>query len=298
MPFVSFVGAGPGDPELITLKGLRRLREAEVVLHDRLVPPELLDEVSPGATVVDVGKAPGRPCSARRQINWLLVDWARRRERVVRLKGGDPAVFGRLGDEIDAVRGGARLRGDPRRHRGDRGRRAAGRVADRARGAPRCVVFAAGTDQTGTIRPALDWDLLARVEGTLVFYMPVGALEPITAALHDAGARPSRAGAARRARGHAGERVIAGRLGDIADEGRAAGVAAPALLITGPTVAAASVPLTVRRILSTADRAERARLLPGVPGSARPALPRRRWRARSASARSARCSNVAPRSSW
>ena len=101
---VSFVGAGPGDTELITLKGLRRLREAEVVLHDRLIPLELLDEVSAGATVIDVGKAPGRPCVGQGQINWLLVDWARRRARGVRLKGGDPAVFGRLGDEIDALR--------------------------------------------------------------------------------------------------------------------------------------------------------------------------------------------------
>jgi uroporphyrin-III C-methyltransferase len=101
---VSFVGAGPGDPELITLKGLRRLREAEVVLHDRLVPHELLDEVSPGATVVDVGKTPGRPCVGQGQINWLLVDWARRREHVVRLKGGDPAVFGRLDEETEALR--------------------------------------------------------------------------------------------------------------------------------------------------------------------------------------------------
>src|SRR5256885_3667560 len=101
---VSFVGAGPGDPELITLKGLRRLREAEVVLHDRLAPPELLDEIAPGTTVVDVGKAPGRPCLGQGHINWLLVDWARRRGRVVRLKGGDPAIFGRLAEEIEAGR--------------------------------------------------------------------------------------------------------------------------------------------------------------------------------------------------
>ena len=96
--FVSFVGAGPGDPELITVKGLRRLREADVVLHDRLIPRELLDEVGAGATIVDVGKAPGRACIGQGQINWLLVDWARRSERVVRLKGGDPAIFGRLGE--------------------------------------------------------------------------------------------------------------------------------------------------------------------------------------------------------
>src|SRR2546430_7650298 len=101
---VSFVGAGPGDPELITLKGLRRLREAEVVLHDRLAPPELLDEIAPGTTVVDVGKAPGRPCLGQGHINWLLVDWARRRGRGVRPEGGDPAVFGRPGGGVAAGR--------------------------------------------------------------------------------------------------------------------------------------------------------------------------------------------------
>ena len=249
---VSFVGAGPGDPELITLKGLRRLREAEVVLHDRLVPPELLDEVSPGATVVDVGKAPGRPCVGQGQINWLLVDWGRRRERVVRLKGGDPAVFGRLGDEIDAVRSaGLAFEVIP-------GVTAATAAAARLgvsltqRGSASMLVFAAGTDQTGHHPAALDWDLLARVEGTLVFYMPVGSLEPITAALTTLGRDPRAPALLVERVGTPGERVIAGRLGDIAAEGRAAGVAAPALLITGPTVAAASVPLTVRRILSTA----------------------------------------------
>jgi uroporphyrin-III C-methyltransferase len=249
---VSFVGAGPGDPELITLKGLRRLREAEVVLHDRLAPPELLDEVSPGATIIDVGKAPGRPCVGQGHINWLLVDWARRRERVVRLKGGDPAVFGRLGDEIDAVRSaGLAFEVIP-------GVTAATAAAARLgvsltqRGSASMLVFAAGTDQGGHHPAALDWDLLARVEGTLVFYMPVGSLEAITAALTTLRRDPCEPAILVERVGTPGERVVAGRLGDIADEGRAARVEAPALLITGPTVAAASVPLTVRRIVSTA----------------------------------------------
>ena len=247
---VSFVGAGPGDPELITLKGLRRLREAEVVLHDRLIPLELLDEVSPGATIIDVGKAPGRPCVGQGQINWLLVDWARRRERVVRLKGGDPAVFGRLGEEIDAVRS-ARIAFEvvP-------GVTAASAAAARLgisltqRGSASMLVFAAGTDQTGHHSAALDWDLLARAEGTLVFYMPVGSLESITAALTMLGRDPREPAILVERVGTPGERVIASRLGDVADDARAAGVAAPAVLITGPTVAAASVPLTLRRVLS------------------------------------------------
>ena len=249
---VSFVGAGPGDPDLITLKGLRRLREAEVVLHDRLVPHELLDEVSPGATVVDVGKTPGRPCVGQGQINWLLVDWARRRDHVVRLKGGDPAVFGRLGDEIEAVRSaGIAFEVIP-------GVTAASAAAARLgisltrRGSASTLVFAAGTDQSGHHSAALDWDLLARAEGTLVFYMPVGSLEPITAALTMLGRDPREPAILVERVGTPGERVIASRLGDIAAEGRAAGVAAPAILVTGPTVAAASVPLTLRRAASPA----------------------------------------------
>jgi len=249
---VSFVGAGPGDPELITLKGLRRLREAEVVLHDRLVPHELLDEVSPGATIIDVGKTPGRPCVGQGQINWLLVDWGRRRERVVRLKGGDPAVFGRLGDEIEAVRSaGIAFEVIP-------GVTAASAAAARLgisltrRGSASTLVFAAGTDRTGHHSAALDWDLLARAEGTLVFYMPVGSLAPITAALTMLGRDPREPAILVERVGTPGERVIASRLADIAEEGRAAGVAAPAVLITGPTVAAASVPLTLRRAASHA----------------------------------------------
>ena len=249
---VSFVGAGPGDPDLITLKGLRRLREAEVVLHDRLVPHELLDEVSPGATVVDVGKTPGRPCVGQGQINWLLVDWARRRDHVVRLKGGDPAVFGRLSDEIEAVRSaGIAFEVIP-------GVTAASAAAARLgisltrRGSASTLVFAAGTDQSGHHSAALEWDLLARAEGTLVFYMPVGSLEPISAALTMRGRDPREPAILVERVGTPGERVIASRLGDIAAEGRAAGVAAPAILVPGPTVAAASVPLTLRRAASPA----------------------------------------------
>jgi len=83
---VSFVGAGPGDPELVTVKGLARLRAADVVIHDRLVAPELLREARPTAPLVDVGKAPGRHCMGQGQINALLVDRARRYRRVVRLR--------------------------------------------------------------------------------------------------------------------------------------------------------------------------------------------------------------------
>jgi uroporphyrin-III C-methyltransferase len=247
--FVSFVGAGPGDPELITLKGLRRIREAEVVLHDRSIPAVLLEEVKPDTTVVDVDRAPGRASVGQGHINWLLVDWARRRERIVRLKGGDPAVFGRLGEEIDAVRSaGLAFEVIP-------GVTAATAVSARLGislteiGSSSMIVFAAGSDPAG--RPtSIDWDLLARAEGTLVFYMAIEALDTITASLTALGRDAREPAIVVERAGGEGERVIAGRLGEIADEARAAGVASPAVLLTGPTVAHASVPLSVRRVLA------------------------------------------------
>ena len=243
---VSFVGAGPGDPELITLKALRRLREADAVIHDRLIPLAVLDEVRSGAEIMDVGKAPGRPCAGQGHINWMIVDAARRHRRVVRLKGGDPGIFGRLAEEVDAVRAaGLAFEIVP-------GVTAATAAAARAgislteRGSASTVILATGTSQNGD----LDWDFLAHVEGTLVFYMPVASLDAITSALTMLGRDAREPALIVEGAGTCDERVIAARLGEIADRAREAALRAPALFITGPTVAAASVPLAVRRVLA------------------------------------------------
>jgi uroporphyrin-III C-methyltransferase / precorrin-2 dehydrogenase / sirohydrochlorin ferrochelatase len=246
-PFVSFVGAGPGEAELVTLKAVRRLREAAVIVHDRLIPRELLDHARDDAEVIDAGKAPGRHGLAQPEINWLLVDRARRRGRVVRLKGGDPGVFARLAEEIQAVRSaGINVEIVP-------GVSAAMAAAARAgislteRASASTVVFATGSDHHGAL-PALDWEMLARTEGTLVFYMAVGALEAITSTLTALG-RDAREPALLVERcGFVDEQMVAGRLGDIAGRAHAAGVQAPALLLVGPTVAAASAPLAVTRM--------------------------------------------------
>src|SRR5690349_14424258 len=111
-------------------------------------------------------------------------------------------------------------------------------------------VVTTGTDQSGHCPATLDWDLLPRAEGTLVFYMPVGALDSITASLTMLGRDPREPAILVEHAGTADERVIAARLGEIAAEARAAGVQSPAVLITGPTVSAASAPLTVRRVSS------------------------------------------------
>ena len=247
-PFVSFVGAGPGDPDLVTLKALRRLREADVVVHDRLIPPALLAEAPREAEIVDAGKVPGRHCRSQSEINWLLVDRARRRGHVVRLKGGDPAIFGRLAEEIAAVRGaGVDFEVVP-------GVTAATAAAARtgtsltARGHTSMLVLATGSDHTGRGVAALDWALLARAEATLVFYMPVQGLEAITSALTAMGRDARERALVVERAGTLDERVVAGRLGDIAAHCREVGVASPAVLLVGPTLDAASVPHAVRHL--------------------------------------------------
>jgi len=101
---VYHIGAGPGDPELLTLKAARLLAHANVVLHDALVSREVLALISPAAEVIDVGKRAGRKLLTQDEINSLLVSYAQTREIVVRLKGGDPSVFGRAGEEIESLR--------------------------------------------------------------------------------------------------------------------------------------------------------------------------------------------------
>jgi uroporphyrin-III C-methyltransferase len=102
--FVSFVSAGPGDPELLTLKGAARLREADVVLYDDLASGAILDLARPGANLVAVGKRAGRPSTKQQHVNRLLVDYAATGARVVRLKSGDAGIFGRLEEEIETLR--------------------------------------------------------------------------------------------------------------------------------------------------------------------------------------------------
>jgi uroporphyrin-III C-methyltransferase len=101
---VYLIGAGPGDPELLTLKAARLLASADVVLHDSLVSREVLEKISSNAEIVDVGKRCGRKLLTQDEINSLLVSYAASRDVVVRLKGGDPSIFGRAGEELQALR--------------------------------------------------------------------------------------------------------------------------------------------------------------------------------------------------
>jgi uroporphyrinogen III methyltransferase/synthase len=167
---VHLVGAGPGDPELITVRGRRLLEGADAVVHDRLVGPGLLELVPMGALRVDVGKAGYRHAIAQPKINATLIRLARAGLEVVRLKGGDPFVFGRGGEEAEALRAaGVPFDVVPGITAGIAGPAYAG-IPVTQRGVARSVAFVTGHEDTAAGGPPIDWSSLARID-TLVVYM-------------------------------------------------------------------------------------------------------------------------------
>jgi uroporphyrin-III C-methyltransferase len=235
---VYLVGAGPGDPELITVRGLRLLQQADVVIYDRLVPPQLLRQTLPSAELIYAGKSPGHQVLSQAQINALLIDRARKGSMVVRLKGGDPSVFGRAGEEMAALRQAeipyAVVPGITAAVAGAAG---AGLSLTR-RGVSSVVVLATGTEaeegeSTGS---AAMWNALGGIGGTLVFYMAVKQLAKITNALIRAGRRPEESALVIQEACTDREKIVVGTLGDIAAKSRAAAIQPPALLICGGTI--------------------------------------------------------------
>lgn len=184
---VWLVGAGPGDPELLTLKAVRVLAQAEVVLVDDLVDRAVLQHAPQGVRVVEVGKRAGCPSTPQAFIERLLVHEARAGRRVVRLKGGDPMVFGRAGEEIDALRAaGIEVEVVPGVSAGLAAAANLG-VPLTDRRAAQGVAFVTGHTQTGGRQP--DWAALARSGLTLVVYMGLRRAGAIARALRDSGAR-------------------------------------------------------------------------------------------------------------
>jgi uroporphyrin-III C-methyltransferase len=182
---VALVGAGPGDPGLLTLRGAELLRAAEVVVYDRLIATELLDLAPAGAERIDVGKGPGQS-GLQADINALLVDRGRSGRRVVRLKGGDPFVFGRGGEEAEALRrAGVEVEVVPGVTSAFAAPAAAGiPVTHRTVSTSVTVVTGHAGDPA---LPGVDWDLLARLEGTLVVLMGMAARDAIAGRLIAAG---------------------------------------------------------------------------------------------------------------
>ncbi|MDN6296406.1 MAG: uroporphyrinogen-III C-methyltransferase [Halomonas sp.] len=232
---VSLVGAGPGDPELLTLKAYKRLLHADIVLYDRLVSQEVLDIIPPDARRLYVGKARSNHSVPQDGINQALADWALAGHAVVRLKGGDPFIFGRGGEELEtlvaqqipvevipgitAASGCASYAGIPLTHR------------DYAQS----VRLVTGHLKSG--RCELDWASLARPGQTLVFYMGLGSLELICSALIEHGLAPETPlalvaqGTTRKQAVHTGrlEALPAGFING--------GIKPPTLLIIGEVVA-------------------------------------------------------------
>ncbi len=169
--FVSFISAGPGDPELLTLKGAARLREADVVLYDDLASGAILDLARPGANLGAVGKRAGRLSTMQQHVNQLLVDYAATGVRVARLKSGDAGIFGRLEEEIETLHAaGIGYEIIPGVTSACVAAAQAGIPLTR-RQTSRRVQFVTGADVTGQLPQNLNWAALADPEATTVVYM-------------------------------------------------------------------------------------------------------------------------------
>jgi uroporphyrin-III C-methyltransferase len=231
---VVLVGAGPGDPELITVKGARALAEADVVVYDRLVAPALLDLAPPGARRIYAGKEPGRLAMSQHEIGALLVQEAANGHVVVRLKGGDPFVFGRGGEEMLAcVEAGIPVEIVP-------GITSA-LAAPAAAGIPlthRSVArsFAVVTGSTAHTEDTLDLTRMATATDTLVVLMSAGRLAETCATLIEAGRPGSTPVAVVQWAWTDDQRTVVGTLNDLPTLAAAASIGPPATLVVGDVV--------------------------------------------------------------
>ena len=228
---VAIVGAGPGDPDLLTLRAAEHLQRADVIVYDKLVGPEVLDRARRDAERIYVGKSRGHHAKTQDQINALLLRLSRAGKRVVRLKGGDPFVFGRGGEELEflrrrgvavqvvpgitaAVACGAAA-GIPLTHRGDAA----------------AVTFVTGHGKDG--EPDLDWQALASARHTLVVYMGVATAPRTAARLIEHGLPASTPIAVIENGTRPDERVLTGRLDELARVIRDQAVSGPAVIVIG-----------------------------------------------------------------
>jgi uroporphyrinogen III methyltransferase / synthase len=265
---VALVGAGPGHPGLITVRAVELLRRAAVVVYDRLVAPGLLDYAPPAAERVCVTEL--GPCHAERMapIHDALIAAARQGKRVVRLKGGDPLLFGRGGEEAEALAragipfeivpgvtaalGAAAFAGIPLTHRAC----ASG------------VAIVTGHEQPGKPETALDWAALARFPGTLILYMGMSRLGHIAQTLIREGMDRATPAAAIQWASLGGQRTVRATLAELAQVVRDAGLSAPAVVIIGPVVDLREqlawferLPLFGKRVLVTRPRQQSAVLV-------------------------------------
>jgi uroporphyrinogen III methyltransferase/synthase len=233
---VALVGAGPGDPGLLTLRGRRLLRRADVIVYDRLVDPRLLELAPPRALRIFAGKANGAHTLPQPEINELLIAHARRGRRVVRLKGGDPFVFGRGGEEAEALAGAGipfevvpgvssavavpAVAGIPLTHRG----------------LSSSFAVVTGHEDRCKEGPGVDWARLATAVDTIVVLMGAASLPQIASRLVAHGRRPDTPVALIRAGTTAGQQTVTGTLADIAAKAEAVRLEPPVVAVIGDVV--------------------------------------------------------------
>jgi len=234
---VAFVGAGPGDPGLLTARALELIALADVILYDRLIPDQALAGARADAELRYVGKQGGGPFVPQEQTEALMLERARAGALVVRLKGGDPFVFGRGGEEALALRAaGIAFEVVPGITAGIAASAYAG-IPVTHRGLASAVALITAHEDPAKPEVALDWNALAAFPGTLVFYMGVRTLPALSARLIDAG-RPGAQAAAVVSHGTLPEqRTVLGTLASIAADAAAAGVQAPAITVIGEVAA-------------------------------------------------------------
>ena len=258
---VYLIGAGPGDPGLITVKGLRCLQQADVVVYDRLVDKRLLSNAKEGAKLVFVGKGPSERFMEQEEINRYLVDQAKESKVVARLKGGDPFVFGRGGEEAQALAGipfevvpgvtsaiaAPAYAGIPLTHR---------RIAS-------SFTVVSGNEDPSKGETAVRWDMLANSGGTLVVLMAWGVLNKLTDTLINEGMKPSTPVALIRWGTEPYQQTVTGTLEDIVQWGEEAGISPPVVAVIGPVVDLRSElrwfdnrPLFGKRVLVTRSRTQ------------------------------------------
>jgi uroporphyrin-III C-methyltransferase len=231
--FVSFVSAGPGDPELLTLKAVARLGAADVVLYDDLASGAVLDHIRKGANLVSVGKRAGRPSAKQEHVSRLLVDYAATGAAVVRLKSGDAGIFGRLEEELQALNAaGIAYEIVP----GVTAACAAAAVSASPltrRHTARRVQFVTGADVTGELPDDLNWAALADPHAVTALYMGKRTFPALAARLIAQGMPPDTPALLAESVGHADQRLVRTTIAGLAEQLAQENVTATAVILYG-----------------------------------------------------------------
>ena len=231
---VHIVGAGPGDPDLLTFRAMRLIQDADAIFYDKLVGPEIVDYARRDAERVYVGKTKGNHSKSQDDINALMAEAAAAGKRVVRLKGGDPFVFGRGGEEADYLRGLGHAVEVVPGITAATGCAAAADIPLTFRGVAQAVTFVTGHAADG--EPDLDWAALSDPRQTLVIYMGVSTAGTIAARLIEHGVEPARPVAVIENGTRADQKVVKGSLGALEALVQRNAIAGPAVIVVGDVV--------------------------------------------------------------